>query len=760
MDKKRIMFVTATVLVMAAVIIFPSAVPEKQTEEVSVSVPEVTAESAVTEPEETTDVSEPLTEAVSGDSSPAVTNIINSDKADGEPDKAAMISSVLGESGLKKYESMPKMDGGSLNSSLEVSFKAKMLGLHYSEALILASEHSDKEAFEGLVSGENDIIFSAGITDEQKKLAEKSGVKLVSVPVAKEGLVFIVNKNNPVDSVTGDQLRDIYSGKITNWNDAGGNDEIILPFQRTDVSDSQKYFRRFLNGTEPLKPLSLNYNRVSLAAVYNNLENALGYTVYSFAARMYENSPDIKYLAVDGIKPTTETMNDGTYPVVSTVSAVYAEGASQDTKNLVEWILSEEGQVTVSECGFIPVKETEYPDEMQPYYSKGTGKEKPADYRGSGKGRKETPQKLQGQKNPYIYHLEELVYSECMLTGLKNTELQDQINADIKELVFGGSDVLEGIWHADMYLYNGYMNICFIKTKYSYLDDEKPYIQEECINLNYDLINGKRVEHFSDLFFKDEEFADVINKRISDELNGSVNLRSDFLGMIGDITNFGFENIYLDKYQTGSDEIIRINFHSVYDSYDLMNSMVISDYYDTHELFDEGTSFGTIEPLTEGYSPGWVMNYAYGKDGRIHYDFFSRTHTESEAEERNGLFESIYEKSRDLYTKEFPDAADSISLNSDVSIYDNDYALRWFLINAFQVIVKAGSDYPVRYYLFDPDTLEQVRLSDIFGKDFEKYDDQYYCGGYSYKSGKLYLYRDGKELELDCDFTDLKNKYL
>ena len=121
---------------------------------------------------------------------------------------------------------------------------------------------------------------------------------------------------------------------------------------------------------------------------------------------------------------------------------------------------------------------------------------------------------------------------------------------------------------------------------------------------------------------------------------------------------------------------------------------------------------------------------------------------------------SIYEKSRDLYTKEFPDAADSISLNSDVSIYDNDYALRWFLINAFQVIVKAGSDYPVRYYLFDPDTLEQVRLSDIFGKDFEKYDDQYYCGGYSYKSGKLYLYRDGKDLELDYDFTDLKNKYL
>ena len=56
--------------------------------------------------------------------------------------------------------------------------------------------------------------------------------------------------------------------------------------------------------------------------------------------------------------------------------------------------------------------------------------------------------------------------------------------------------------------------------------------------------------------------------------------------MIGDITNFGFENIYLDKYQTGSDEIIRINFHSVYDSYDLKNSMVISDYYDTHELFD------------------------------------------------------------------------------------------------------------------------------------------------------------------------------
>lgn len=83
------------------------------------------------------------------------------------------------------------------------------------------------EAYNKIVKGNADIIFVAQPSGGQKKRAEESGVTLIYTPFAREAFVFIVNADNPVNSLTEQQVRDIFSGAITNWRTVGGNDQEI-----------------------------------------------------------------------------------------------------------------------------------------------------------------------------------------------------------------------------------------------------------------------------------------------------------------------------------------------------------------------------------------------------------------------------------------------------------------------------------------------------------------------------------------------------
>ena len=145
---------------------------------------------------------------------------------------------------------------------------------------------------------------------------------------------------------------------------------------------------------------------------------------------MYENSSDTKFIAVDGIKPTRETMADGTYPLLSTTSIVYTDKASQNTKDFAAWTVSDEGQETVLSCGYVPLKDMEYPDELKPYSAKGTGKERPADYKPA-----EYYSELDYDVH-YTWETQILTYEKCRINWLANKELQKMINEDIHKTVF------------------------------------------------------------------------------------------------------------------------------------------------------------------------------------------------------------------------------------------------------------------------------------------------------------------------------------
>ena len=218
--------------------------------------------------------------------------------------------------------------------------------------------------------------------------AADAGVYLNYTPVAKEAFVFVVNKNNPVNSLTQDQLRDIYSGVITNWKEVGGNDAPIVPFQRNKDSGSQNLVVQFMGDRELVDPeLGHRSPIISMGSLmdhvtlYDNSAQAIGYSVYSYAAQMYENSSDVKFIAVDGVKPSKSTLADGSYPLISSTFAMYTNSAPESVHRFLKWAVSEEGQMCVLETGYLPISDMEVPDWLVPYTKKGTGKPRGKDYK-------------------------------------------------------------------------------------------------------------------------------------------------------------------------------------------------------------------------------------------------------------------------------------------------------------------------------------------------------------------------------------------
>ena len=90
-----------------------------------------------------------------------------------------------------------------------------------------------------LINDEVDLIVVTEPSEEELELAKQKGVELEVIPVVKEGFVFYVNSQNPVDSLTTEQIQKIYTGEITNWKEVGGQDEEIKAFQRPVNSGSQ-----------------------------------------------------------------------------------------------------------------------------------------------------------------------------------------------------------------------------------------------------------------------------------------------------------------------------------------------------------------------------------------------------------------------------------------------------------------------------------------------------------------------------------------
>ena len=219
--------------------------------------------------------------------------------------------------------------------------------------------HNTIKGFSLLVNQEADIVFNAAPSAAQKEEACRANAELTYTPVALEAFVFFVNKECPIDGLTSQQIRDIYSGKIRNWKELGAPAGRIIAFQRPPNSGSQTTMERFMGETSLAKPLKEEVVRsmggiIERVAQYRDMANSIGYSFRYYASTM-KGSDSIKFLKLDGVEPTPENIASRRYPMTGEVLAITSQHSDPECARLIEWILGPQGQELVRKTGYIPI---------------------------------------------------------------------------------------------------------------------------------------------------------------------------------------------------------------------------------------------------------------------------------------------------------------------------------------------------------------------------------------------------------------------
>lgn len=214
--------------------------------------------------------------------------------------------------------------------------------------------------YDDLLKGDCDLIFALAPSKLQAEDAEKAGIEYELTPFCMDAFVFFVNADNPVDSLTTEQIRGIYSGRITDWKEVGAPFSTkIIPFQRNEGSGSQTTLQKLMGDTPIMPPLKEDRlggmgDIINDTANYRNYKAALGFSFRYYSTEMLRND-QIKLLSIDGVAPTVENIRDGSYPLVATAYMVTARPRSANVQKIVDFMLSPEGQRLVEETGYVPV---------------------------------------------------------------------------------------------------------------------------------------------------------------------------------------------------------------------------------------------------------------------------------------------------------------------------------------------------------------------------------------------------------------------
>ncbi|GHV19044.1 hypothetical protein FACS1894169_15970 [Bacteroidia bacterium] len=265
----------------------------------------------------------------------------------------------------------PSIDGATALYPLYAAFvQATFPEDEYLPYTSKVTSNTTPRAYNRLINGDADLIFCAAPSKSQVENAHSLGKEFRMTPIGKEAFVFFVNAKNPVSELSVEQIQSIYSGKITNWKDLGGENEDIKAFQRPKDSGSQTMLEKIM-GDLPLMPPLLNDvvdemgGIIEQTAEYKNFGNAIGYSFLFFATEMVGNN-QIKLIKVNGIEPTRETIKSGTYPFVGDFYAITTDSENENLKGFIDWILSPQGQKLVEETGYTPLIDINFKLPAQP----------------------------------------------------------------------------------------------------------------------------------------------------------------------------------------------------------------------------------------------------------------------------------------------------------------------------------------------------------------------------------------------------------
>ena len=204
---------------------------------------------------------------------------------------------------------------------------------------------------------------SRQIKPEEIIAANDNGVEPVEFVISRDAIAVVVNLENPVNELTIQQISDIYSGKINNWSEVGGEDRPIVRLSRETNSGTHVYFlenvlrlgkkdnKTFFSADTLLLPSSQG-----ITTETSQNPNAIGYDGLGYV------TPDLKVIAVAKepggpyVIPSAETVNQGIYPIARDLYMYTSGQPNGEIKAYLDWIRSTEGQKIVDDLGFVPIK--------------------------------------------------------------------------------------------------------------------------------------------------------------------------------------------------------------------------------------------------------------------------------------------------------------------------------------------------------------------------------------------------------------------
>lgn len=265
-------------------------------------------------------------------------------------------------SNLILTQNLPRLDGATALYPVYSAFaQAVYPKRDYSpwNSVVLCSKTS--RAYENLLDNKVDIIFAAAPSKDHLEIATSQGLSFELTPIGKEAFVFFVNKKNSVDNLTVKQIKDIYSGKITHWNQISEEGGTIIPFQRPANSGSQTMLEKIMEDQSIMEARKEEVvggmgGIIQRAANYTNYKNSIGYSFLFFATEMASND-QIRLLKIEGIEPNKTTIKNKTYPFSSSFYAITIK-EHESHKNvdlLINWVLLSQGQYIIEKTGYLPL---------------------------------------------------------------------------------------------------------------------------------------------------------------------------------------------------------------------------------------------------------------------------------------------------------------------------------------------------------------------------------------------------------------------
>ena len=259
-------------------------------------------------------------------------------------------------------DNMPRLDGSTSTVPLALAVCAEVLGESREDVQDLVRFNKTTTAYFNLLEGNADMLIVGEANDDVMARKKELGFEWKKQPFATDAFVFVVNEDNPVDSITVEQARDIYSGRITNWSELGGEDRPITALQRNEGAGSQTLMEKLVMQGTPMMDAPTEYivntmgQLMEAVKSFDGSPSAIGYSVYYYAEEM-KMAQGLKLLKLEGVEPAPDTIRSETYPLVNPKYIVIPAGEPKNAPNrvLFDWLLSEEGQTLIAKEGYVSI---------------------------------------------------------------------------------------------------------------------------------------------------------------------------------------------------------------------------------------------------------------------------------------------------------------------------------------------------------------------------------------------------------------------